>query len=300
MPRSSETPPSGRALLVTGLRRCDGITRGCPYQATSQHHGKEQQTSIEAPAARHSGAGRNPETTRDIATPAQTGTPRPKPHQALHWVPACAGYPNMRPRLAANARRPINRRTGYRPAPVRRSPTRALFPTPIAPTSAENSKRPRKPETPVIPAQAGIQKPRSRSHHPSRQAPPRPKPHQAPNHIPAFAGTTGSQARLPLPSHSAAPRWRTANLHRSPRRPSFRRRPESRTRIRYRDIRPRLATNARSLIKRRTSRPNRHPATEAPPSAKLPTDPRRYDGLARGCACTRANPAQPPTRDLTD
>ena len=177
MPRSFETPSSGRALLVTGLRRCDGITRGCPYQATSQHHGKEQQTSIEAPAARHSGAGRNPETTPAIATPAQTGTPRPKPHQALHWVPACAGYPNMRPRLAANARRPINRRTGYRPAPVRRSPTRALFPTPIAPQARRTANAPASPRRPSF-----RRRPESRNHarhrntrpnrHPASEAPP--------------------------------------------------------------------------------------------------------------------------------
>ena len=143
MPRSSETPPSGRALLVTGLRRCDGITRGCPYQATSQHHGKEQQTSIEAPAARHSGAGRNPETTRDIATPAQTGTPRPKPHQTLHWVPACAGTTVSNECALSGGR--------------------------AAPT-VDHRHRHREPHTAVIPAKAGIQKPRPPQHHPPRQA----------------------------------------------------------------------------------------------------------------------------------
>ena len=192
MPRSSETPPSGRALLVTGLRRCDGITRGCPYQATSQHHGKEQQTSIEAPAARHSGAGRNPETTRDIATPAQTGTPRPKPHQALHWVPACAGYPNMRPRLAANARRPINRCTGYRPAPVRRSRTNVLYPAAVLPRPLITN------TATASPMQSSFRRrPESRTHArrgtTARTSTPRPKP------------ALRAESQHPRASHGAKP-----------------------------------------------------------------------------------------------
>ena len=201
MPRSSETPPSGRALLVTGLRRCDGITRGCPYQATSQHHGKEQQTSIEAPAARHSGAGRNPETTPPIATPAQTGTPRPKPHQTLHWVPACAGTTVSNECALSGGR--------------------------AAPT-VDHRHRHREPHTAVIPAKAGIQNPRPPLHHPPRQAPPRPTPHQAPHWVPACAGTTESSVvALAEPHRSTTAE--NSDPPSKPRRPSFRRRPESRT-----------------------------------------------------------------------
>ena len=234
MPRSSETPPSGRALLVTGLRRCDGITRGCPYQTTSQHHGKEQQTSIEAPAARHSGAGR-------IQKPRPTSQHPPKPAPAseappnLHWCtglrrydglermcfirrpccpttvdhqhrPASPIQPSFRrrpesrtrrlsqhaPRLAANAWRPINRRTGYRPAPVRRSRTRALFRRQSHPQARRTANAPqarntrhsgagRNPETTL--AAASTMRP---DRHPASEAP------STPHWVPACAGTTVS------------------------------------------------------------------------------------------------------------
>ena len=224
MPRSSETPPSGRALLVTGLRRCDGITRGCPYQATSQHHGKEQQTSIEAPAARHSGAGRNPETTPGTAPPAQTGIPRPKPHQAPHWVPACAGTTVSNECALSGGR--------------------------AAPT-VDHQHRHREPHAAVIPAQAGIQNPRPPLHHPPRQAPPRPTPHQAPHWVPACAGTTESSVvALAEPHRSTTAE--NSDPPSKPRRPSFRRRPESRTHARRSTTRPDRRPRVRRPIKRCT------------------------------------------------
>ena len=239
---------------------------------------------------------------------------------------------------------------------------------------AENSKRPASPETPpVIPVIR--RRPESRNH--ARRA-----------HPPGLAARVRSPSSAALgtglrrydglergrfsrrQSHPQA--RRTANAPPSSPKPSFRRRPESRNHARH-----------------RTTRPNRHPASEAPSSAALGTGLRRYDGLERGrfspltpiaptsaenskrphgkppkprhsgegriqnphpvprhtpeagderpephqaphqppepaprdrsptqrqtahrptpvrraragCACTRANPAQPPTRDLTD
>ena len=190
MPRSSETPPSGRALLVTGLRRCDGITRGCPYQATSQHHGKEQQTSIEAPAARHSGAGRNPETTRDIATPAQTGTPRPKPHQALHWVPACAGTTVSNAGAFPDANRTHKRGEQQTPPQARntRHSGEGRNPEPASGTATYARGWRRTPGASSSAAPA------------ARTGTPRPKPHPAPNCPPTRAGTTGSRGVAPAPA----------------------------------------------------------------------------------------------------
>ena len=135
----SQHPPKPAPRVRSPTRRCTGY-RPAPV--------RRSRTNVLYPAA---------VLPRPLITNTATASPiqpsfRRRPESRTH-----AGYPNMRPRLAASARCPANRRTGYRPAPVRRSRTRALFPTPIAPTSAENSKRPRKPETPVIPAQAGIQ-----------------------------------------------------------------------------------------------------------------------------------------------
>ena len=192
MPRSSETPPSGRALLVTGLRRCDGITRGCPYQATSQHHGKEQQTSIEAPAARHSGAGRNPETTPGTAPPAQTGIPRPKPHQTPHWLPACAG-------------------TTESSAVALAEPHRS--------TTVEHSKRPRKPKTPVIPAKAGIQNPHPVPRHTPEAGDERPEPHQAPHQPPEPAPRDRSPTQRQTAHRPTPVRRARAGLRLHPRQP---------------------------------------------------------------------------------
>ena len=270
MPRSSETPPSGRALLVTGLRRCDGITRGCPYQATSQHHGKEQQTSIEAPAARHSGAGRNPETTRDIATPAQTGTPRPKPHQTPHWVPACAGTTVSNECALSGGR--------------------------AAPT-VDHQHRPREPHTAVIPAKAGIQNPRRLSQHAPKAGGQRPVPRQPPHWVPACAGTTVSNAGAFPDANRTHKRGeqQTPPQARNTRHSGEGRNPEpaSGTATYARGWRrtPGASSSAAPAARTGTPRPKPHPAPNCPPTRAGTTGSR---GVAPAPAPTLHN-RQPAT-----
>ena len=322
-----------------------GTTTACPESGTTVFHERG--------------------TRRRTAHRLITKTPRPKPMQAERPSFRRRPNPESTPAATSSARTGTKRRPPHawvRPAPVRRSRTRAPPPTVSRRQSHPQAGEQQTPPQARTPIPSFRRRPESRTHAviappATRTAPRRGKPHQTPhwqNPVPACAGTTSAvalfrrqstveqqtapspivipaQAGIQNPRRFQHPPRRHPRV-RSPinrRTPGLRRydglergRGANRTHKRENSKRPRSPchhsgagrnpepasgtatyalrpTNARSLIKR-TSRPNRHPATEAPPSAKLPTDPRRYsDGLAR-VAPTRANPAQPPTRDLTD
>ena len=136
----------------------------------------------QAPSARRSGAGRNPEPTPAIAPPAQTGTLRPRPRHALH---------------------------GYRPSPVRRSQAKVLYLATVPPAaershpsaSSIRSSLPRRPESRTHACH--------RTTRPDRH--PRPRPRHALHWVAAFAGTTVSSEGA-LSGDRAAPAAERSHL----------------------------------------------------------------------------------------
>ena len=185
---------------------CAGTTTLNRVAPSQRHRGTTagtRKTTTEAPPARHSGAGRKREAACVAAPTAALGTGLRRYDDS---EPGCAFCSDV-----------------------------------AAPRPGAEQPQP-KPHQPVIPAQAGIQKPRV-------------LPHHAPHWVPAFAGTTKLNRVAPFPvtsqHHGQAPNKR----RRSPTRSSFRRRPESRKHVycctmrrsgtglrRYDDTEPRYAS----------------------------------------------------------
>ena len=198
----------------------------------------------------------------------------------------------LTPRAPLHVRCLITRRTGYRPAPVRRrrlvppittgSMIRGARPPPHHAHPSSFRRRPESEPTPTIPTHAPSAAARPVPHH--RRTGYRPAPvRRAGRLVPlrrCLAGTTGwTLVPSPLPCrHDALDdpcRHRSARptaAHRKPHPSSFRRRPESRTHAYYSNSRP------------------DQPLRPVPLHAALGTGLRRYDGLDGWCLFSAALP----------
>ena len=287
-PPHSKAHPASKAALGTGLRRYDDTERvALPSDIAAPP--PEPENHNRSPPARHSGAGRNPETACRC-TNRRTGyrpapryddsepgcafavtsrhhrpgaeQPQPKPHQPV--IPAQAGI--QKPRVL-----PHHAPHWYRPSPVRRTEPGCAFPSDIAAPPPEPEKpqpKPhrrhsgagRNPESTSVaapcaalgtglrryddtepgcafPSDIAAPPPEPEKSQPNPTRPsfrrrpesrkPRVLPHHAPHWVPACAGTT-TLNRLRLLQRHRGTTAGTENRNRSPTRPSFRRRPESR------------------------------------------------------------------------
>ena len=267
MPRSSETPSSGRALLVTGLRRCDGSHVAAltePHRST---------------------------TVKNSKPPSKPRRPsfRRRPESRNH-----ARHRNTRPNRHPASEAPPERRTGYRPAPVPTVSNACAFPGSQSHPQARRSATPppQAPDTPSLPAQAGIKTHARLSPPPAQTGTPRRSPINRRNWIPACAGTTSLKRGCSCRATCAATRWRTANLHRSPSPPV-----NSGAKAGIQNPHPcprhtpRLADERPGLIKRCTSRPERHPR----PKPTQRQTAHRPAPVRRARAGLRLHPRQPCT-----